>query len=357
MALYNPGAGQTDWRKQLKTSMQQPPAASPGGQMAGLGGTQQPQARTATTTQPQGQQGVYNAASSPSATSLNPDNINWGTQGGSTPVGSGGTPPNTSGSPANGYGYAQPAGQYPGGYTAQSRYGGYYNEGDYKFAPSLYNPVQDNWSSSDAVPDILSRVSDSVARTGEEYIASFARGVQPDNGMALNGNTNMGMTSDMREVYDAFGTLNIDNPQFYAGLDVQPGMSLQQFAGQYGLDASHPWVQNMYNNAMNPQINPTIAAGAADPNSGPNPNPEGPVVQEDNKKRRNNNNGNGHKNNGGGGGGNRGGNGGNGPHGGSGYGPQGMQGPGGGRPNNGNNNNGGGNKNNGGGKNNNNKKK
>ena len=80
MALYNPSAGQTDWRKTLQQSMQQPGAISQGGQVAGLGGSygQQPQARSATVTQPQGSGTPYNAAASPSATFNNPDNNNWG---------------------------------------------------------------------------------------------------------------------------------------------------------------------------------------------------------------------------------------------------------------------------------------
>lgn len=336
MALYNPGA--TDWKKQLKTTMQ-PAAVSTGGQMAGLGGTQQPQAKTATTTQPAQQSAVYNAAAS---TMANPDNVNWGTPN----PGSGGTAPNTLGSSANGYGYAQaPA------YTAKDpRYGGAYNAEDYKSAPTLY--YEDNYTTDPNIGAVFNVSDGQRGLPGDEYVADVFR--QNAEAAARGGwspDTGMGMTSTMREIYDTLGTLNVDNAQFYAGLQGTPGMDYATWAAANGIPADggdNQWGYLMFDNwnklGGGGTTNPNNAT--PDPNSGPNPNPEGPVNQSGNKNKKNNNNGGGRKNNGGGGGGGRN----NGPYGGSGYGPQGQQGPGGGRPsggnNNKNNNNGGGNKNN-----------
>lgn len=356
MALYNPGAGQTDWRKQLKTVTQQSPAVSAGGQQAGLGGTQQPQARTTQTTHPSGGSAVYNASASPSAAALNPDNINWGTGG--TP-GAGGTAPNTLGSSANGYGY----GQAPA-YTAKDpRYGGAYNAENYKGQPTLY--YEDNYTTDPNIGAVFNVSDGQRGLPGDEYVADvFRRNAEAAARGGWSPDTGMGMTSAMREIYDTLGTLNVDNAQFYAGLQGTPGMDYASWAAANGIPANggdNQWGYLMFDNWNK------LGGGGAAPGN-PNENPPGAadmpwpsqVDQEfdknKNRNRRNNNNGGGNK-----GGGGRG-NGANGPHGGSGYGPQGQQGPGGGRPNGGGGNKGGGgnnkNNNNGGGnKNNNNKKK
>lgn len=351
MALYNPGAGQTDWRKQLQ-QVKQPTAMSQGGQQAGLGSNYQtqPQARTATTTQPTGQSAVYNAAASPSAAALNPDNVNWGTQN----PGAGGTAPNTSGSPANGYGYGSGA-----AYTAKDpRYGGAYNAENYKTPPTLY--YEQGFQTDDRVDPIFF-MSDNIA--GDDYVANvFSQNAAAAQAGGWTPDTGMGMTRTMKDIYNTLGTLNVDSVDFYQGLKGSSGMDFASWAAANGLPADggeNYWAWKMFENWNNLSSNGTIRpGGTTNPNNmTPNPNDgKDPAMLDDPLKRNPKRNKREHKNNGGGGGGGNGGRGPNGPHGGSGYGPQGQQGPGGGRPNNG----GGGNKNNnnkGGGNNKNNNKK
>lgn len=372
MALYNPSAGQTDWRKTLQQSMQQPGAISQGGQVAGLGGSygQQPQARSATVTQPQGSGTPYNAAASPTATFNNPDNNNWGM----TPDPNQTAPQMYPGANGGGGGYFSDGSSYGGGGWAsgftpgngqnptmtQDQYGQYQQNYTQNWASnSLIAPEQTGAFGEDAhawsvayqqrasqmgyPPGSYGQVTrnrgvdwispDGVGPNGEvgHYVSFGPSGsVDPRTGIDWSINKEAGM-HDWEMTPEQFVQYHGDWVQAYA----KDPAALQAALN----DPEDPIWQHIDPADLQAAIALVGNGGTGGPggsNDGIPGNDQDPTVVQDNS----NGNGNGRRNRGrrGGrhnGGGNGGRNGGrnNGPHGGSGYGPGGAYGPGGGRPN------------------------